>query len=103
MEEKQARETLPTRTRIWQWCLGESREPRRSFTLTDLTCLFPKKAHLPVGQAWQISSCLHGQVKGDPMERSGFRFALMDCAKRAVKDCGYCSLRSNFPSCKHPN
>lgn len=23
-----------------------------------------KKAHLPVGQAWQISSCLRGQVRG---------------------------------------
>lgn len=65
MEEKQARETLPARTRVWQWRLGEGREPHLSFTLTNLTCLsFPKKAHLPVGQAWQISSCLRGQVRG---------------------------------------
>lgn len=72
MEEKQARETLPARTGIWQWCLGEGREPRRSFTLMDLTCLFPKKSTSARGPGLADLQLPVWPGKGTPWRRLGF-------------------------------
>lgn len=51
MEEKQTRETLLARTRVWKWPLGEGRELQPYFSLSDLTSRFPmNQVSVPAGR-----------------------------------------------------